>query len=137
MSGFLSCCSALLPLFCCSSAAATTVLTASSLVTEYVVEGDIFVHIDVVLFLHRVLCYPAEGEGQQKPRRQLPFFGELSPLDKSGSYVLQAAITVQDGSNQETMKAASQQLLAIREQLRLAVRLEQADRLSLDTRARA
>ena len=61
----------------------------------------------------------------------------MAPLEKSGSYVLQAAISVQNGNNnQETMKAASQQLLGLREQLRTAVRLEQADRLSLDTRAK-
>lgn len=57
-------------------------------------------------------------------------------MEKSGSYVLQAAITVQDGGNQETMKTASQHLFGLREQLRSVVRLEQADRLALDTRAK-
>ena len=101
------------------------------------VQGDIFVLNDIVIFLHRVLQYPSDSEeSPHAPRRHLPEFQHMSPLDKSGSYVLQAAITVQDGSNQETMKTASQHLFGLREQLRSAVRLEQADRLSLDTRAK-
>lgn len=107
-----------------------------SFVTEYVVEGDLFILNDIVIFLHRVLQYPSEFQEPHTPRRQLPDFHQMTPLDKSGSYVLQAAITVQDGGNQETMKTASQHLFGLREQLRSAVRLEQADRLSLDTRAK-
>lgn len=107
-----------------------------SFVTEYVVEGDFFIYNDIVLFLHRVLRYPFEEQEAQEPQRQLPALNELLPLDEAGGYILQAAITVQDGSNQETMKTASQHLLTLREQLRSAIRLEQVDRLSLDTRAK-
>lgn len=60
----------------------------------------------------------------------------MMPLDKSGSYILQAAITVQDGGNPESMKTATQHLFGLREQLKSVVRLEQADRLSLDTRVK-
>lgn len=111
-------------------------ITPLSFVSEYLVEGDMFIHNDIVIFLHRVLCYPPGGQESHEPRRQLPALHEMVPLDKSGSYLLQAAITVQDGSNQEAMKTASQHLFGLREQLRSAVRLEQADRLSLDTRAK-
>ncbi|KAL4779106.1 mediator complex, subunit Med18 [Aspergillus varians] len=107
-----------------------------SFVTEYVVEGDVFIHNDIVIFLHRVLQYPIHGQEPHEPRRQLPLFCELSPLERTGSYILQAAITVQDGGNQELMRTASQHLFGLREQLKSAVRLEQADRLSLDTRAK-
>ncbi|KAI9373297.1 mediator complex, subunit Med18 [Aspergillus egyptiacus] len=107
-----------------------------SFVTEYVVEGDVFVHNDIVIFLHRVLQYPIHGQEPHGPRRQLPPFRELTPLERTGSYILQAAITVQDGSNQELMRTASQHLFGLREQLKSAVRLEHADRLSLDTRAK-
>lgn len=92
-----------------------------------------FVHNDIAIFLHRVLNYPDESN---EPRQTLPAFKDMVLLEKSGSYVLQAFITVQDGSNQETMKTASQHLFGLREQLKSAVRLEQADRLSLDTRAK-
>lgn len=104
--------------------------------TEYVVEGDVFVHNDIVIYLHRVLHYPDAQQEPRDPRRELPAFEEMAPLEKSGSYVLQASITVQDGGNQETMKTASQHLFGLREQLKSAVRLEQADRLALDTRAK-
>ncbi|KAJ5217607.1 mediator of RNA polymerase II transcription subunit 18 [Penicillium citrinum] len=107
-----------------------------SFVTEYLVEGDMFVHNDIVIYLHRVLHYPNSPGEEREPRHQLPAFQQMSPLEKSGSYVLQASITVQDGSNQETMKTASQHLFGLREQLKSAVRLEMADRLSLDTRAK-
>ncbi|KAJ5172239.1 Mediator of RNA polymerase II transcription subunit 18 [Penicillium capsulatum] len=107
-----------------------------SFVTEYVVEGDVFIHNDIVLFLHRVLHFPSKEPEPRGPRRQLPAWTDMTPLEKSGSYVLQAAIAVQDGGNQETMKKASQHLFGLREQLSSAVRLEQADRLSLDTRAK-
>lgn len=110
-------------------------LTSCSFVTEYVVQGDAFIHNDIVIFLHRALCYPSGNEATE-PRRQLPPLQDMVPLEKTGSYVLQAGITVQDGGNQETMKAASQHLFGLREQLRSAIRLEQADRLSLDTRVK-
>lgn len=109
---------------------------ASSFITEYVVEGDVFIHNDIVIFLHRVLQFPSNDPEPRGPRRQLPALADMTLLEKSGSYVLQAAIAVQDGSNQETMKTASQHLFGLREQLKSAVRLEQADRLSLDTRAK-
>ena len=104
--------------------------------TEYLVEGVIFIHNDIVIFLHRVLHYPSGEKEPREPRRTLPALKHMAPLEKTGSYVLQASITVQDGSNQETMKTASQHLFGLREALKSAVRLEQADRLSLDTRAK-
>lgn len=104
--------------------------------TEYVVEGDVFIHNDIVIYLHRVLHYPSGDQEFREPRRQLPVLKDMAPLEKSGSYVLQASIMVQDGSNQVTMKTASQHLFGLREQLKSAVRLEQADRLALDTRAK-
>ena len=94
-----------------------------------------FIHNDIAIFLHRVLHYPG-GDGSNLPRRQLPPLKDMTLFEKSGSYVLQAYIIVQDGSNQETMKTASQHLFGLREQLKSAVVLEQADRLSLDTRAK-
>ncbi|KAJ5224095.1 hypothetical protein N7468_008637 [Penicillium chermesinum] len=105
-------------------------------VTEYVVEGDMFTYGDIVLFLHRVLHYPSTSLEDKEPRKHLPALSEMSVMEKSGSYVLQASMTVLDGSNQETMKTASRHLFALREKLRSAVKLEMADRLSLDTRAK-
>ncbi|QKX56266.1 uncharacterized protein TRUGW13939_03367 [Talaromyces rugulosus] len=105
-------------------------------VTEYVVEGDVFVYNDTALFLHRVLNYAHDPSFSSSPRRTLPPLKELSLLDQSGSYLLQAAITVQDGSNPGMVKTATQHLFGLKEQLKTAVKLEQADRLSLDTRVK-
>ncbi|KAJ5973897.1 mediator of RNA polymerase II transcription subunit 18 [Penicillium waksmanii] len=107
-----------------------------SFVTEYLVEGDMFIHNDIVINLHRVLHYPTTPGEENQPRHQMPTLQQMAPLEKSGSYVLQASMMVQDGSNQETMKTASQHLFGLREQLKSAVRLEMADRLSLDTRVK-
>lgn len=95
-----------------------------------------FIYNDIVLFLHRVLNFPADNHDPRVPRRSLPPLEKMSLLDQSGSYVLQAAVTVQDGSNQETMKIATQQLFNLKDQLKTAVKLEPADRLSLDTRVK-
>ncbi|KAJ9219127.1 hypothetical protein DTO027B5_8632 [Paecilomyces variotii] len=107
-----------------------------SFVTEYVLEGHVFVYNDIVIFMHRVLNFPDDGQDTRSPRRRLPPLKDMTPLDKSGGYVLQTAITVQDGANPETMKMASQHLFGLREQLKSVVRLEQADRLALDTRVK-
>lgn len=107
-----------------------------SFVTEYIMEGEVFIHNDIVLFLYRVLTFPADSHDPQSPRQTLPALREMIPLDRSGSYVLQAVVTVTDGSNPEIMKLASQRLLGLKEQLKSAVKLEQADRLSLDTRVK-
>jgi mediator of RNA polymerase II transcription subunit 18, fungi type len=107
-----------------------------SFVTEYIMEGEVFIHNDIVLFLYRVLTFPADSHDPQSPRQTLPALREMIPLDRSGGYVLQAVVTVTDGSNPEIMKLASQRLLGLKEQLKSAVKLEQADRLSLDTRVK-
>ena len=102
-------------------------------VNEYVIEGDVFIHNDTTIFLHRVLNYPEDSQGVQSPRTSLPPLKELTLLDPSGSYLLQASISVQDGTSPDL---ATQSLYGLRDQLRTAVKLEQADRLSLDTRVK-
>lgn len=110
---------------------ADTVL--SSFVTEYVVEGDVFIYNDTVLYLQRVLNFPTDDQNTQRPRTSLPPLKDLTLLDPSRSYLLQASATVQDGANPE---AATARLYGLRDQLRTSVKLEQADRLSLDTRVK-
>lgn len=97
------------------------------------IEGDVFIHNDTTIFLHRVLNYPEDSQTAPSPRTTLPPLKDLALLDPSGSYLLQASITVQDGTSPES---ATQRLYGLRDQLRTAVKLEQADRLSLDTRVK-
>ncbi|KAK2763910.1 Mediator of RNA polymerase II transcription subunit 18 [Arachnomyces sp. PD_36] len=107
-------------------------------ISEYIIEGNTFILDDIVIFLHRVLNFPAtDGQEDPKtPRQHLPPLEELQPLDPSGSYVLQTAITVQDSGNPDLLRAASQHLLELKERLKAVVKLEPADRLALDTRAK-
>ncbi|PGH27531.1 polynucleotide kinase 3'-phosphatase [Polytolypa hystricis UAMH7299] len=104
-------------------------------VSEYVVEGDMLVLDDTVLFLHRVLNFPPGQQGVGRPAESLPPLDQMVPLDSSGAYVLQSCITVGESGNPDLLKAASQRLLGLREHLRSVVKLEPADRLALDTRA--
>jgi mediator of RNA polymerase II transcription subunit 18, fungi type len=57
-----------------------------------------------------------------------------TPLDPSGSYVLQASIEIADGNSPELKDKATQQLLAMKETLRSSISLAPGDRLALDTR---
>ena len=57
-------------------------------------------------------------------------------LDPSGTYILQAAVRVQDGSKVETMTKAVNELLSLKETLKGVVELEMGERLALDTRVR-
>jgi len=57
-------------------------------------------------------------------------------LDPSGTYILQAAVRVQDGSKVETMTKGVIELLSLKETLKGVVEMEMGDRLALDTRAR-
>ncbi|KAK2808826.1 Mediator of RNA polymerase II transcription subunit 18 [Emmonsiellopsis sp. PD_5] len=106
-------------------------------VSEYVVQGDTFILDDTVILLHRVLNFPAGvGHHPAGPVERLPPLNEMVPLDSSGGYILQASITVQDSHNPDMLKANSQRLLGLKEHLKSVVKLEPADRLSLDTRVK-
>ncbi|CAF9920589.1 MAG: Mediator of RNA polymerase II transcription subunit 18 [Heterodermia speciosa] len=59
-----------------------------------------------------------------------------TPLDPSGSYVLQTALRVADGQNVERMQEGVRQLTELKETLKGVVELEMGDRLALDTRVR-
>ncbi|KAL1959215.1 hypothetical protein VTO42DRAFT_2720 [Malbranchea cinnamomea] len=105
-------------------------------VSEYVVEGNMFILDDTVLFLHRVLNFPpGYVKDPTRPTESLPPLDQMMPLDPSGSYILQASITVQD-VNPDMLKAAAQRLLRLKDHLKPVVKLEPADRLSLDTRVK-
>ncbi|KAI2039723.1 Mediator of RNA polymerase II transcription subunit 18 [Ophidiomyces ophidiicola] len=105
-------------------------------VSEHVLEGSLFVLDDTVLLLHRILTFPPDDSAKRAPARRLPGLQTLLPLDKSGGFVLQASIIVQDSVNRDMMDTASQRLLRLKEQLKSAVKLEPADRLALDTKVK-
>ncbi len=57
-------------------------------------------------------------------------------LDPSGTFILQAAVRVHDGSKVETMTKGVNELLNLKETLKGVVDMEMGDRLALDTRVR-
>lgn len=57
-------------------------------------------------------------------------------LDPSGTYMLQAAVRVQDGSKVEIMTKGVTELLSLKETLKGIVDMEMGTRLALDTRVR-
>lgn len=58
------------------------------------------------------------------------------PFDRSGSYILQASIRVQDGSKPESMTLGITELQAFKEMMKGVVNLEVGDRLAMDTRVK-
>ncbi|EGD93828.1 hypothetical protein TESG_01360 [Trichophyton tonsurans CBS 112818] len=113
---------------------------ATAYCSEYVVEGNILVLDEAVLFLHRILVIPPEIHKPShtgKPLSRLPPYDQLKPLDSNGGYVLQACFTIQDSNSPDLLRSTSQRMLALKEQLRPAIRLEPGDRLALDPRVKA
>lgn len=111
-----------------------SVLTRYRYASEYVIEGNRFIHQNLILFLHRILRFPATGQNHQSPRQDSPRFENLTLLDSSGAFLLQASIRIQDGSKPETMSAGINELRTFKELMKGVVDLEIGDRLALDTR---
>jgi len=112
------------------------VLTPSSYVSEYVLEGHQVIHGNLILSLHRHLRLPPDDGSLALPRKQLPSLDTLRPLDPADSWILQASVRVQDGNKPESMTLGINELRTFKEMMKGVVDMEVADRLTLDTRAR-
>ncbi|KAF4553299.1 Med18-like protein [Elsinoe fawcettii] len=104
-------------------------------VNEYFTEGFRFVYRDTVLHLYRVLVAQPE-EGNMGMRKKLPALEEMTLLDGSGAFVLEATVRVEDRSKPALVQTATEQLLALRNELKGAIDLRVPERLSMDTRLR-
>lgn len=105
-----------------------------SYVSEYVIEGQRFIHQNMILLLHRVMRSSSGGEAHGSPSKVLPELDSFVLLDASGAYVLQASIRIQDGSKPESMSVGINELKGFKEMMRGVVDLDIGDRLALDTR---
>ena len=114
-----------------------TGLTCHSYGSEYVDEGFQFVHKNATILLHRILRFPNPEQSRDSPLESLPPFKDLEPLDKSGAYVVQVSIKIQDNYKPETREKAQAELLALKGTLKGVIDLEPAERLALDTRVKA
>ena len=105
-------------------------------VSEYIIEGQRFIHNNVILLLHRVMRVSVGGQSQGSPSKAVPKLDELELLDPSSAYILQASIRIQDGSKPESMSMGINELKAFKEMMKGVVDLEIGDRLALDTRVK-
>lgn len=94
------------------------------------------VHNDVILRLRRVLCFAPSTGASGLERGSLPALSDLVLLDTSGGWVLEATVRVEDRSKPALVRAGSEQLLALRSELRGAIELRVPERLSMDTRVK-
>lgn len=102
---------------------------------RYYVEGQKFYDQDTTIFMHRVRQLPrVENSRDAGDISKLPARSDLTLLDPSEGYMLQATVDIVDGNVQELKDRATRQLLAFRETMKQAVSLRPADRLALDTR---
>lgn len=111
--------------------------TMYNYVSEYVDEGYQFVTKNAIILVHRILRLPTPEQPRDSPLESLPPFSDLQPLDKSGAYVVQVSIKIQDNYKPETRDKAQNELLALKGTLKGVLDLEPADRLALDTRVKA
>jgi mediator of RNA polymerase II transcription subunit 18 len=70
------------------------------------------------------------------PLKVLPPLSSFELLDGSGTYLLQAAVRVSDGSKPELMATGVKELIHIRDMLKSVVDLKPGDRLAMDTRVK-
>jgi mediator of RNA polymerase II transcription subunit 18 len=86
------------------------------------------------LLLYRLLL--PSNRAEQASHLSKVDISQAHLLDPSGTYILQAAVRVQDGSKVETMSKGVNELLGLGETLKGVVEMEPGERLALDTRMR-
>ncbi|KAK4549779.1 hypothetical protein LTR36_005080 [Oleoguttula mirabilis] len=103
---------------------------------QFITPMERFVHNNVVIRVSRVLSVP-EGTGALEPLdAPTPVLADCRPVDPSGSYLFEACVRVEDGTNSKLTEQAMSELQALKNQLEGAVDLRVPDRLSLDTRVK-
>ncbi|KAK3171196.1 NRPS [Lepraria neglecta] len=100
----------------------------------YLLSGHRFTHLSTSLLFYRLLLPSTPTEQASNPSKL--DISQARLLDPSGTYILQAAVRVPDGSKVETMSKGVNELLSLKETLKGVVELEMGERLALDTRVR-
>ena len=103
-------------------------------ISSYLLSGHRFTHLSTSLLLFRLLV-PSKPPSQHQDATNINV-SQARLLDPSGTYILQAAVRVQDGSKVETMTKGMNELLSLKETLKGVVEMEVGERLALDTRVR-
>ena len=105
--------------------------------TQFLQSGHSFTHHNTALTLTRTLLMPEAVAAQPRLRSStLPDASEFKPLDTSGAFTLQAAVTVLDASKPEVVSRATSELLQFKETMKGVVDMRVVERLALDTRVK-
>lgn len=112
------------------------VLTGNRYINQYLTLTQRFVHNNVVIRVFRILSVP-EGTGALEPLdAPTPLMADCRPVDPSGTYLFEALVRIEDGTNSKLVEQATNELLALKKQLDGAIDLKVPDRLALDTRVK-
>jgi mediator of RNA polymerase II transcription subunit 18 len=102
------------------------------LVSQHYLRGMRFVHGNVVVCI--TTAYPGSTALDDALGHSPPSINNLPALDRSGSYIIEAAVRVKEGSSTALRDQATKELLAFAETLRGAIDFRVPDRLALDPR---
>jgi len=110
-------------------------------VVEFIEEGYRFVYGNVVIYVTRFLTFPQgaqeqDADGKPKPVSTLPPFEVLTPFDGENKWVMQAKVDLVSGGDQELVRKATEELLALKTELEGLFDLKVKDRHIFDTRVK-
>jgi mediator of RNA polymerase II transcription subunit 18 len=105
---------------------------------QYVLRGHRFIHGNIIVRLYRFYYSPKKASGLEKPIDDAPpsTMDDLSPIDLSGAWIVDATVRVEDSANAELTEQAKRELERFRGAMNGAVDFRAPDRLALDTRVR-
>lgn len=105
--------------------------------TQYLLTGDQFVYNNILLRLYRVMQLIAHDSNESPNLDVQPLSAfEQRLLDRSGYYVLEASVMLEDGTDAELVSRGTDALKRLKDELEGCVELRAVDRLSLDVRIR-
>lgn len=109
----------------------------SRYINQYIAPGHRFIHNQAIIIrVTRIQSVP-EGTGALEPLdAPVPNPADCMPVDPSGTFLFEACIRVEDGSNSTLTSKAMDELMAFKKLLDGAVDLKVPERLSLDTRVK-
>ena len=100
---------------------------------QYVTKGSRFVHGNVVVHVSRYYAASSQANEKDLLDSAPPSQQGLEPLDKSGTWIVEAYVRTEDGPSPTLRERATNELLKFAKELEGAVDLRPVNRLALDT----
>lgn len=98
--------------------------------------GHRFVSNNIVIRIFRILIAPELAPVDKLLESEPLTLGELEVLDRSGTYVVEISVRVEDRKNTKIAEQAHAELKAFQQNLDGCIDLRMPDRLSLDTKVK-